>query len=205
MQKFISFKRNCVFLMMVFLVFNSCQYKSENQTRFVDDDSSKSSEEIEDKDIEQTEEPWSKDHSVDYNMEITEREELRIKAFLKHYSFLNMTLTNSGLRYVKYVSTKEKRPNTGDNVKFTIDIKLMDRPLSDSSCYKTATNVGYEELQLGKGEIESGIHEALFLMRKGEKLKCILPSYLGHGLIGDRYTIPPQALLYVDIHLIDFN
>ena len=151
------------------------------------------------------EQKWSKEHSVDYNEEVHIREELSIKSFLQHFSFLKMKMTNSGLRYVKYIVTDLEKPEYGDNLKFAIDIKLLDQSMDEPSCYKTDINEGYEEIILGKSEIESGIQEALSMMRKGECLKCILPSYLGHGLIGDRYTIPPQAILYIDIKLVDIN
>jgi FKBP-type peptidyl-prolyl cis-trans isomerase len=42
-------------------------------------------------------------------------------------------------------------------------------------------------------------------MRKGEAAKLILPSYLGHGLLGDRQSIPPQSILYIDLKLIELQ
>ncbi|MFM7473966.1 MAG: FKBP-type peptidyl-prolyl cis-trans isomerase [Crocinitomicaceae bacterium] len=49
------------------------------------------------------------------------------------------------------------------------------------------------------------MQEGIKLMRVGEEAKFILPSYLGHGLLGDRYTIPPQAILYIDVKLLEIK
>ena len=52
---------------------------------------------------------------------------------------------------------------------------------------------------------ESGLHEALQLMKKNEKARLIVPSYLAHGLLGDSEQIPPQAILLIDVELLSIN
>jgi len=42
-------------------------------------------------------------------------------------------------------------------------------------------------------------------MKVGDRAKAILPSHLGHGLLGDRQKIPPQSILYIDVELIDLK
>ena len=143
------------------------------------------------------EKKWSQAHSVDFNSEINEREQLQINTFLEHYSFLKMKTSSSGLRYMIYDSTDNQKCRKGEVVEAKIIIRTLDMQL----CYQTDSISEYEELQIGKSDIESGIQEVLTLMRRGEKARCILPSYLGHGLIGYHYNIPPQSLLYVDIQV----
>ncbi len=58
---------------------------------------------------------------------------------------------------------------------------------------------------LEKSEKETGVHEALRYMKKGDRAKLILPSYLGHGLLGDRESIPPQSILYIDLELVEIK
>jgi len=41
---------------------------------------------------------WSKGHSVSYNKEINEREQLSIALYLEHHKELNVTTTSTGLR-----------------------------------------------------------------------------------------------------------
>jgi hypothetical protein len=49
---------------------------------------------------------WSDNHSVDFNQEINEREQLQIRLFLEHNKSLKMKLTDSGLRYMIYKKNK---------------------------------------------------------------------------------------------------
>ncbi len=146
-------------------------------------------------------EKWSDAHSVDFNQEVNEREQLQIKLFLAHYTSLKMTQTESGLRYMIYQSSG-KGPLAQSGQQATIRIRV--ERLNGTICYETPANET-ELVVIDKSEKESGIHEALKLMRVGDKAKLILPSYLGHGLLGDRVTIPPQAVLYFDVALIDLK
>jgi FKBP-type peptidyl-prolyl cis-trans isomerase len=58
---------------------------------------------------------------------------------------------------------------------------------------------------IGKDNIESGLHEALQLMRIGDKMRFILPSHLAHGLIGDQTKIPPRASVIYEIELLELR
>ena len=71
-------------------------------------------------------------------------------------------------------------------------------------CYITK-DAEYEHFGIEKSEKELGIHELVTYMRVGDKAKAILPSYLGHGLLGDRQNIPPQSVLYIDVELIELK
>jgi FKBP-type peptidyl-prolyl cis-trans isomerase len=153
-----------------------------------------------DKTLEQdTTQEWGKEHSVDFNQEVNEREQLEIAAFLRHHHYLKMDTTASGLRYMIYKKSTENKVKTGDEVLVQIKIERLDGAI----CYQTDSISGSEIIKIGKSEVESGIQEGLKLMRIGEQAKLILPSYLAHGLLGDRYTVPPQAILYVDIKLLN--
>ncbi|MBM3417837.1 MAG: hypothetical protein FJY17_02810 [Bacteroidetes bacterium] len=94
------------------------------------------------------------------------------------------------------------RAKSGSNVSVKLKIELVPE---GRICYQTDSISGFELLKIGSSELESGIQEGIKLMREGEQAKFILPSYLGHGLLGDRYTIPPQAILYVDVKLIEIK
>ena len=107
----------------------------------------------------------------------------------------------SGLRFMKYChGPGETFAKAGDEAIVRLKIELLDGRV----CYETEKDE-IERLVIAKSEKESGIHEALQLMRKGDKAKLILPSYLGHGLLGDRMKIPPQSVLYIDLQLIDLK
>jgi FKBP-type peptidyl-prolyl cis-trans isomerase len=140
---------------------------------------------------------WSDNHSVDYNQEINEREQIQINLFLAHYTNLKMTLTESGLRYMIYKQGPAgELAKTGQTASIRVRVETLDRVVR----YETEKETT-EAFAIDKSEKESGIHEALKYMKVGDHAKLILPSYLGHGLLGDRERIPPQAVLYIDLEL----
>ena len=56
-----------------------------------------------------------------------------------------------------------------------------------------------------KSDIESGLNEAVKLMSAGDKAKLLLPSHLALGLVGDQDKIPPLAILYIDVELLEIK
>ena len=155
--------------------------------------------EEEDKHIKSKE--WSADHSVDFNKEVHKREELAIEIYLAHHKDLKMKSTGSGLRYQlaeNRVGNGDKA-RIGDQVSVNIEITLLDGRL----CYKTDSIP--DKFILGMSNEESGLHEALQLMKANEKARLIVPSYLAHGLLGDLEQIPPQSILLIDVELLSLN
>lgn len=147
------------------------------------------------------EKAWSNGHSVDFNQELAIREQIQIKLFIDHHTSLKMKLSNSGLRYMIYKKgTGTELANTGQLATIKIKISLLDGTI----CYETIDNE-YEHFGIEKSEKEFGIHELVKYMMVGDKAKAILPSHLGHGLLGDRQNIPPQSILYIDVELIDLK
>jgi FKBP-type peptidyl-prolyl cis-trans isomerase len=145
---------------------------------------------------------WSERHSVDFNQEIAIREQIQIKLFLDHNISLKMKLSQSGLRYMIYKKgIGLETAKTGQ----TARIKLKISSLDGTIFYETGANESEEceYFKIEKSEKEMGIHELVKYMKKGDSAKAIIPSHLGHGLLGDRKSIPPQAILYVNLELLD--
>jgi len=151
---------------------------------------------------EQSRQKWSTQHSVDFNQELSVRENLKINTFLAHYTHLKMQQTPSGLRYMIYQKGNISEPLAREGQQALVRLKVG--LLDGTTCYKTKPEE-IERITIAHSEKESGVHEALQFMRKGDCAKLILPSYLGHGLLGDRSKIPPQSILYIDIQLIELQ
>jgi FKBP-type peptidyl-prolyl cis-trans isomerase len=144
---------------------------------------------------------WSKGHSVNFNQELVIREQMQIKFFLDHHTNLKMKSTDSGLSYMIYKKgTGKELANVGQLARISLKISLLDGTI----CYEK-TDDEYEDFVIEKSEKEGGIHELVKYMKLGDKAKAILPSHLGHGLLGDRQNIPPQSVLYIDIELINLE
>jgi FKBP-type peptidyl-prolyl cis-trans isomerase len=142
---------------------------------------------------------WSEAHSVSYNQEVNEREQIQIGLFLTHHPSYKPIVTESGLRYFIYQKGKSSEPlaQAGQTASIVTTISLLD----GTECYKTEE--GYiEEIIIDRNDQESGLNEGLKYMKVGDKAKLILPSHLAHGLVGDREKIPPLAILVLDVELV---
>lgn len=144
---------------------------------------------------------WSKDHSVSYHKEINEREQITIGIYLDHHKELKVKTTDTGLRYaIIKENPKGALGEIGKTASVILKISLLDGTL----CYKTGDDV-YDEIPIDRNDKESGLNEALKLMREGECAKLILPNHLAHGLVGDLEQIPPLAILLVDVELVELQ
>ena len=76
--------------------------------------------------------------------------------------------------------------------------------ITGSIIYSSDEN-GPMEFLIGSGGVESGLEEAILLLREGDKAKIIIPSHLGFGLAGDDHKIPPKATLIYDITLLSIK
>ncbi len=131
-------------------------------------------------------------------IEKSKREELnkQLEKLSKGY-----TTTASGLKYKILVSTKNKKPVNGNNVKVHYTGKLMDGNIFDSSLRR---NLPFE-FKIGEGRVIKGWEEALQILKVGEKASFIIPSNLAYGPRGAGGVIPPNATLIFEIELLEIT
>ncbi len=139
---------------------------------------------------------WTKEQSTNLGKNLAIDEEIDIKAFLKSHPEWQMKKTGSGLRYYTYEQGEGDTIRAGQVAEIEYVVGLLD----GTECYRTEEDE-YEEIVVDRSEIESGVQEAIKLMRVGDKAKLIIPSHLGHGLLGDRDKIPPLTPLLVDLRV----
>ena len=140
---------------------------------------------------------WTKEHSYQYGHQIAKDEQMDIRIFLEMRPEWDMETTGSGLQYWVYEARDDgEAPVIGDIVEFELKVTLLD----GTECYGTGEDE-YQETRIDQSEAESGIQEGLKRMKVGEKAKLIIPSHLGHGLLGDFDKIPQLHTLVVDLYL----
>lgn len=139
-----------------------------------------------------------KEQLMEKNKHWHNQELLDIDAYTKLHNW-NVTITGTGLRYVIYkkADTSLACAKEGQIARVNYSISL----LNDTLCYSSDGKP--EEFLIGMDNVESGLHEGVSYMRKGEKAKIILSSNLAFGLIGDLEKVPPQSSLIYDIELVD--
>ncbi len=139
---------------------------------------------------------WSKTDSSTLSKGIAENEEIKIKLFLEMHKKWKMEMTGTGLRYYVYEHGTGRTPQRNETAEIEYEVTLLD----GSKCYKTEADE-YEEVDVDRSDIETGVQEAIKLLKVGDRAKLIIPSHIGHGLLGDQNKIPPLTTLVVDIYL----
>ncbi|MGM0479643.1 MAG: FKBP-type peptidyl-prolyl cis-trans isomerase [Bacteroidota bacterium] len=140
---------------------------------------------------------WSQDQSTELNERFTQEEEIAIELFLKQRPSWKVNATGSGLRYWIYEDEPGKTVKTGDQVDVSFAVKKLDGEL----CYASEEGE-VSNFKVDRSDVESGIMEGIKHMSEGDKAKLIIPSHIGHGLLGDFENIPPLQVLVVDLELV---
>lgn len=140
---------------------------------------------------------WTQEQSTNINEKFTKEEELRIRLYLKQRKNWKVTKTGTGLRYWIYDDKEGPTAQEGNQVQVSFDIQLLD----GTPVYKTEDN-NLSTFKVDHADIESGVMEAVKYLSEGDKAKLILPSHIGHGLLGDFHKIPPLEVLVIDIQLV---
>lgn len=143
---------------------------------------------------------WTKDQSVEFGKSLALEEDIDIRLYLKRREHWNVKETGSGLRYWVYEGFEGATAQEGDWVEVEFEVRLLD----DSLCYSTDPGE-VAVFKVDKSDVESGVQEGIKFLGKGGKAKLIIPSHLGHGLVGDLNRIPPLQVLVVDLHVVEIK
>lgn len=126
-----------------------------------------------------------------------ELENNQIDGYVKRRGW-EMTSTQTGLRYMVYEKGEGERGKTGQKVTLNYNVYLI----NGDKVYSSEKN-GPQTFEIGRADVESGLHEAMTYLRKGDKARLVIPSYLAHGLTGDRNKIPGDATVIYDIEVVN--
>lgn len=125
-------------------------------------------------------------------------EEAQIKAYATANS-INAVKHSSGIYYeIINPGTSTATPTLYSRVYITYTGKLLTGTLFDEGT--DASRTGW-----ALGSLIEGWQIGLPLIRKGGRIKLIIPSSLAYGCNGSGSAIPPNAVLFFDINLIDIQ
>lgn len=140
---------------------------------------------------------WTKADSYTLGENIAVNEELKIRLFLEMHKDWELIKTGTGLRYYAYEKGDGPSPKRNQTVQIEYVVSLLD----GTECYGTEEDE-YEELLVDRSDVETGVQEAIKLLKVGDRAKLIIPSHIGHGLLGDQNKIPPLTTLVVDLYIM---
>ena len=126
------------------------------------------------------------------------QEKERIQKFVSEKQW-STTITGTGIHYWIY------EQGTGETVK-SEQIAMVEYEVSllnGTVIYKSKPNEKVP-VKIGHDSVESGLHEAMLLLKTGDRAKFVLPSYRAFGLTGEG-KIPMNAAVAYDIHLVEIQ
>ncbi|MBT4678300.1 MAG: gliding motility-associated peptidyl-prolyl isomerase GldI [Flavobacterium sp.] len=134
--------------------------------------------------------------------EINKAEETKIKNYIKKDSLHSYISSPNGFwyRYIVKNDSDTIFPVKGDIVQISYD--LLD--LNDQIIYSKETN-GIKEYVVDKEDFIRGLQAGIKLMKEGESMKFIIPSFNAFGVLGDEKKIGMNTSIISRITLININ
>ncbi len=139
------------------------------------------------------------DNLVNAHKQFVKDESQAIDDFIKRHNY-QLKVSPTGLRYAIESKGTGDTVVTGDKVSLKYSIYLLDGTL----CY-TSDSLGLMVFEVNKSDVPNGIHEAVLMMRKGDKAQLVIPAHLAYGLSGDQNKIPLESALYCTIELTEIE
>lgn len=137
-----------------------------------------------------------KESLINANKAVVRTESEQIDDFIARHGW-KMTETATGLRYMIYKKGTGQAGQIGKNVMLTYTMTL----LTGDTVYSSAID-GPMQFVTGRGQVITGLEEAILLLNVGDRAKIIIPSHLAFGLIGDQHKIQHKASLVYDIEFV---
>ena len=126
------------------------------------------------------------------------QEKERIQKFVSEKQWPT-TITGTGIHYWIYENGAGETVKSEQIAKVEYQVSLLDGTVIYKS--QPGENV---PVKIGHDNVESGLHEAIQLLRKGDRAKFVLPSYRAYGLTGEG-KIPMNAAVVYDILLVEIQ
>ncbi len=139
-------------------------------------------------------------NSIEANRAFLKKEVESIKAYIKERG-LNLERNGTGIHYsIDGERATGDKVKTGDLVSYSYEISL----LNGSKLYESEEGKA-AQLLVDREDAEIGLHEALKLMRVGDKGFFILPSHRAFGVAGDQNKVPPYTALVYKLEVLEIQ
>lgn len=122
----------------------------------------------------------------------SKKEEIQIKGYLERHQIPAVS-TKTGVHY--YIYQTGEGANIEDGQSVLVDYVVT--KINGDTLYTTQKKL--DEFRVSNSEKESGLHEAMKLLRPGARAIVILPSHRAHGISGDTDKIPPLTTVIYNL------
>lgn len=120
--------------------------------------------------------------SIEMNKERYAIEEKDIKAAMAEKDTIDFKASSYGFWYYynNEIPEESDMPDPGEIVEFEYNVKNL-----EGKTIYTADELGKQTYRMDKEELFTGLREGLKLMREGETVTFVFPSYKAYGYYGD--------------------
>ena len=141
------------------------------------------------------------DESVKRNISINKLEEDLLKRKMQNDTLHQYVNSEKGFWYYYQVkdSLDHKTPIKGDLARFTYEVKNL-----NSKILFSKEEIGVIQYYVGKQEMISGLHDGIQLMKEGEIVTFLFPSYKAFGYSGNEKVNPNEPLIFT-VELLKIN
>jgi FKBP-type peptidyl-prolyl cis-trans isomerase FkpA len=134
------------------------------------------------------------------NKYILKRNRDHIEGFIRRTGW-DMKKTGSGLWYQLDNTGKGETAENEDYIRMKYKLYLIDGTFISST-----ENDGLLEFTVSQGGVESGLEEAVLLLKEGYEAKLILSPHLAYGNFGSpEKGIPPDAILIYELEVLEIQ
>lgn len=140
--------------------------------------------------------------SVKRNKHINALEENAIKYYIALDSLKTYEVSSNGFwfRYLKKENVALPKPKLGDEIVFKYEISNL-----NNEVLYTFQDLGDVTYKIDKENLESGLQSGLKLMKEGEEMLFLFPSYKAFGILGDRTKVGMNQPLIYRVKLINIK
>jgi len=141
------------------------------------------------------------DESVKRNITINKLEEDLLKREMQNDSLHHYINSENGFWYFYQVkdSLDHLTPKKGDLAVFNYEVKNLNDEIIFSK-----EEIGKIQYYVGKQEMISGLHDGIQLMKEGETITFLFPSYKAYGYSGNEKVNPNEPLIFT-VELLKIN
>ena len=140
--------------------------------------------------------------TIEQNKKLIAFENIVIENFIKKDSIHKYHSSNAGFWYYYQTQKQENSqlPKVGNLVKFTYNIE----DLNGNAIY-TQASLGIKKYKVDKEDFIPALQEGLKLMKVGETITFIIPSYRAFGLVGDGNKIGINQAIKSTVTLLNIK
>lgn len=142
------------------------------------------------------------EQTIEKNKELNEKENKQILAYIKSDSLHTYITSPKGFWY-RYDNKIDKNlvvPIKEDVVTISYEISTLKGDVIYSE-----QDLGIKKYIVDKENFIYGIQEGIKLMKKGEIVTFVLPSYSAYGVVGDGNKIGIQQTIIIKVKLIEIS